>query len=358
MNVRSIDRIIPLALLASVLGACGSPPPPVQPSPSLEAAEPAAPPLDLDVDAPVSPAVRVIDEQARKAWQVAYVPLDTPLESPEGLDLSNDGTLAIAEPAAYRIRVRRPDGSWRWLGAGGPGRVDGPSGESRWMGPRAIRWAGSGRWLVADFDHLRWVTSEGRTETWNLRWPDGRPYLPVEILGLTPLSQGAWAVSTPTGLDRVDVGGVVRHLAGQDLVGFQDGAGALARFHLPRQLATLEGDRVLVPDQGNLRLREVYPDGRVVTWAGTGLPGLVDAPRDRARFGHPLAVDRGPDGAVAVADTYNRAIRLVTPDGLVQTLFEDGLPTQVRWDPAGRIWFLEGRSGRLGWLQLSGEVQS
>jgi|GEM_PF-5201369 len=342
-----------MVLMAGALVACGSPPPP---APDLPAQEPspsgmAHPPLSLDRDHLEMPAVKDIDESAALEWRLSWVPHEEPFAAPEGLDRSSDGSWAVAEPVALRVRLRRPDGTWRVLATGGPGRQDGAPGISRWMGPRAIRWSPAGKWLVADFDHLRWLSMEGTSETWSLRRPDGRPYLPVEILGLTPLESGAWAITTPSGVDRVEASGLVRPLAGQETTGFRDGPGGQALFRLPRQPTTLDGGRILVPDQGNLVLREIAPDGRVTTWAGSGLPGLVDDWRLRARFGYPLAVDRAADGRVAIADTYNHAIRVIELDGRVRTLLDEGLPTQVRWDPAGRLWLLDGREGRLGWLE-------
>jgi predicted outer membrane repeat protein len=62
----------------------------------------------------------------------------------------------------------------------------------------------------------------------------------------------------------------------------------------------------------------------VSTFAGTGAPGLLDAPRFSAKFGYPSAVARDLSGNVFIADAGNHRIRMLTPDGKVSTIAGSG----------------------------------
>jgi len=86
------------------------------------------------------------------------------------------------------------------------------------------------------------------------------------------------------------------------------------------------GDGVLwVADAETSALREVRA-GLVATAVGQGLFdfGLRDGPTEEALFQHPLGVAVLPDGSVAVADTYNGAVRRYDPvTRTVSTLARD-----------------------------------
>jgi DNA-binding beta-propeller fold protein YncE len=91
------------------------------------------------------------------------------------------------------------------------------------------------------------------------------------------------------------------------------------------------------------------------TAAGQGLFdfGLMDGPADTALFQHPLGVCALPDGAVLVADTYNGAVRLISPsdpDGnrtveTVATGFAE--PSDIVRTPDGGIVVVESAAHRL-----------
>ncbi|MCW5582095.1 MAG: gluconolaconase, partial [Luteimonas sp.] len=67
------------------------------------------------------------------------------------------------------------------------------------------------------------------------------------------------------------------------------------------------------------RIRVIAPDGRVRTLAGGDRPGFADGPGDSARLDTPTALAVAGDGTVWVADTGNRALRAIDPDGRVRT---------------------------------------
>ena len=71
---------------------------------------------------------------------------------------------------------------------------------------------------------------------------------------------------------------------------------------------------VYVADTYNHAIRKITPAGEVSTLAGTaGVSGNVDAAGTAAQFDNPLGVATDSAGNVYVADHYNSAIRRITP---------------------------------------------
>jgi thiol-disulfide isomerase/thioredoxin len=141
--------------------------------------------------------------------------------------------------------------------------------------------------------------------------------------------------------------GVVEVLAGTSNEGIVDGPAAGAWFSQPSGLAVSgpehgEGDVLWVADPESSALRRVTREGGgyvVATDVGRGLFdfGFRDGPAAEALLQHPTGVAVLPDGSVALADTYNGAVRRYDPAaGEVSTL-ADGLaePTGVHLDAAG-----------------------
>jgi len=112
--------------------------------------------------------------------------------------------------------------------------------------------------------------------------------------------------------------------AGTGVPGHLDGPKEDARFNWPTDVAVAPDWTVYVADFGNNRLRVISPEGRVRTLAG-GDEGYADGPGEDARFSGPNGITLGPDGALYVADAGNARIRRVTPDGRTSTLAGDGL---------------------------------
>ena len=89
-------------------------------------------------------------------------------------------------------------------------------------------------------------------------------------------------------------------------------------------------------------------DGRLHTAVGEGLFdfGHVDGPAAQARLQHPLGVAVLPDGAVAIADTFNGAVRRYDPRHR-----PGDHAGRRRWpSPAGSCWSTTPGRGRIGRL--------
>jgi sugar lactone lactonase YvrE len=108
--------------------------------------------------------------------------------------------------------------------------------------------------------------------------------------------------------------------AGTTNEGLRDGAKAQAWFAQTSGFA-VDGDKLWLADSEISALRWI--DTEVHTAIGTGLFdfGLRDGKAEDALLQHPLGVTVLPDGSVAIADTYNGAVRRYDPGtGIVETM--------------------------------------
>ncbi|MET7762020.1 NHL domain-containing thioredoxin family protein [Streptomyces sp. NPDC005393] len=215
---------------------------------------------------------------------------------PQGLALLPDGTVAVADTVNHALRrfdpaageVTTVAGTGRQWWQGSP--TEGPAREVDLSSP----------WDVAWFADRLWIAMAGVHQLWTYDPEDG----------------------------------TVRAAAGTTNEGLVDGPADQAWFAQPSGLAAA-GDRLWIADSETSAVRWVERagegdgdgDGFVVrTAVGTGLFdfGHRDGASEQALLQHPLGVTALPDGSVAVADTYNHALRRFDPaTGEVSTLATD-----------------------------------
>lgn len=278
--------------------------------------------------------------------------------------------------------------------SGGPGNADGTGSVARFELPRGAAADASGNIYVADTANhtIRKLALEGTN--WVVTTLAGTP-------GVSGTNDGigrSASFNTPVGLALDSAGNlfvadsenhtirqmslvgtnwVVTTLAGAPGVsGTSDGVAAEARFNLPTGLAIDNAGNIYVTDANNNTVRKIVPDG--ANWLVTTLAGLAgefgtnDGVGSTARFRAPsdLTVDNA--GNIYVADTYNHAIRKVTPEGVVTTLAgltgesgtNDGTglaarffcPVSVAFDNSGNLFVADGWNHTIRRVSLAGEV--
>ncbi|AEY90537.1 hypothetical protein SHJG_5269 [Streptomyces hygroscopicus subsp. jinggangensis 5008] len=214
-------------------------------------------------------------------------PREASFSEPQGLALLDDGSVVVADTVNHALRRLDPatgevttlagTGKQWWQGSA----TSGPAREVDLSSP----------WDVAVFGGKVWIAMAGVHQLWT--------YDPAER--------------------------TVAVAAGTTNEGLVDGPAAEAWFAQPSGLAAT-ADRLWLADSETSALRWVGLDGQVHTAVGTGLFdfGHRDGAADQALLQHPLGVTALPDGSVAVADTYNHALRRYDPaTGEVTTLATD-----------------------------------
>ncbi|MFD9629249.1 NHL domain-containing thioredoxin family protein [Streptomyces violascens] len=212
---------------------------------------------------------------------------DGQFKEPQGLALLPDGRVVVADTVHHALRAFDPASGEIELLAG--------TGRQWWQGQPT-----SGPALDIDL-----------SSPWDVAWWRGKVW--IAMAGVHQL----WTYDPETA--------TVEVAAGTTNEGLVDGPGAEAWFAQPSGLAATE-DRLWVADSETSALRYVDAEGAVHTAVGTGLFdfGHRDGDAAQALLQHPLGVTALPDGSVAVADTYNHALRRYDPaSGEVTTLATD-----------------------------------
>ena len=194
---------------------------------------------------------------------------------PRGLAVAPDGTIVVADSGNHRIRLVTPAGVVTTLAGSTRGYADGTGAAAQFASPWSAVVRPNGVIVVADTENncIRLVTPAG----------------------------------------------VVTTLAGSTTSGSADGTGVAARFSFPSSVALLPNGDIVVCDLGNHRIRLVTPEGVVSTLAGS-TEGYIDGTGAAAQFSFPYGVAVLPNSVIAVGDTTNQRIRLVTLAGVVTTL--------------------------------------
>jgi thiol-disulfide isomerase/thioredoxin len=169
--------------------------------------------------------------------------------------------------------------------------------------------------LPGKLEHTETVTGPvpGVLSPWDVAWWPAAGQFVVAAAGVHLLL--GWDPTADT----------VGILAGTTVEGLKDGPAADGWLAQPSGLA-VDGDRVWFADSETSALRYLTIDGQLHTAVGEGLFdfGHVDGPAAQARLQHPLGVAVLADGSIAIADTYNGAVRRFEPaTGQVSTLATD-----------------------------------
>jgi thiol-disulfide isomerase/thioredoxin len=313
-----------------------------------------------------------------------YVPAEeqpAELRFPSKAVVTAEGRILVADTAHHSVVEFASDGETviRRFGSGARGAVDGafdvagfaePSGLTLLPAETAER-AGY-HLLVADtaahlLRGIDLVSGEVSTVAGTARqWRNGETDGAAREIDLTSPWDVAWwepaggvvvAMAGNHTLSLFDpVQGTISRFAGTTVEGLRDGALAEAFFAQTSGFA-VQGNRLWLADAETSALRWIE-DGEVHTAVGTDLFsfGHRDGEAADALLQHPLGVAALPDGTIAIADTYNGAIRRYDPESRKVATIADGLA-----EPSGllvtddSLYVVESAAHRLHALPLSSD---
>lgn len=243
------------------------------------------------------------------AWDdPGYVDKDaftSKFNEPRGIVVSSEGTVFIADSGNNVVRQIKGQTVYTFSGSGQAGLLDGDRKEAKFHKPVGLAITGENTLYVADcLNHaIRKINAEGEVET----------------------------------------------LGGGPEEGYRDGALSEARFNQPSALALDEKNgRLFVADSGNHVIRVINLNaGTVATYAGVKASddqeqsissGYKDGPGSQALFNAPKGLALTDDGFLLVADSWNQAIRVITPDGLTVSTIIDARLSETLNTPMSIAW--------------------
>jgi uncharacterized protein (TIGR03437 family) len=225
----------------------------------------------------------------------------TLLNQPRSLTVDAAGNLFILENS---IRKVSPDGIISTVASvGGNALAEDAAGNFYAGGLKIIKVSANGT--------VSTVTAAGATAA-----GVGAYGMAVDVAGNLFVGSGA-------ALSKVSPGGAVSTVAGggKDVPG-DDGPATSALLNNVTGVALDGAGNLFFSETYGHRVRKVSPDGIITTVAGTGTAGVSGdgGPATSAQLNGPDGVALDAAGNLYIADVYNSRIRLVTPDGSINTI--------------------------------------
>ena len=322
------------------------------------------------------------------------------LRFPSKLAVLPDGRLVVSDAGQHRLVVFQADGATvdAIIGTGERGHDDGDEDTARFAEPNGVLALPAEVAQEVGYDLLvadtaahrlrgvkigqdRLLRSRTATEVTTLagtgeQWMQGEPLPRGEGDARSYSLSTPWDLTWSHSLNRAVIAmagihqlwtydpatGALLVLAGTTQEGLVDGPAVTSWWAQPSGLDEMPDGRIVIADSESSAVRLLDPQTmQVSTLVGKGLFdfGHVDGPLDRARLQHPLGVTALPDGRIAIADTYNGAIRLLDEEtGEVVTVATDlkepsdaivGPPV----DGIGQLIVVESGAHRITWVPVA-----
>ncbi len=253
------------------------------------------------------------------------------------------GNLYIADSSNQRVREVSSAGIISTIAGNGAAAFSGDNGTATAASlntPLAIALDANGNLYISDSVNQRVrkvalngtiTTAAGSGQTGFAG--DGGPATQAELNGPSGLSvdgQGNvyFADVVNNRIRKISTGGIINTVAGNGIERFSgDGGPAIAAsLDTPFDVAVDGAGNLWIADSNNRRVRLVAPDGIITTAAGNGGPFAGDGgPATGAVLNYPYSVALDGKGNVYLADTDNNRIRKVAQDGTISTVAGNGI---------------------------------
>jgi hypothetical protein len=268
--------------------------------------------------------------------------IEAALNNPAGVAVLPDGGYLIADAGNDRVRRVFPDGTIKTVaGTGNYGFTGdgGPATAANLQDPLGLAVLPDGGFLIADAaaDRVRQVSATGIITTVAGNGTrglsgDGGPATAAEIddpNGLAVLPDGGFLIAAGDSVvRRVSPSGTISTVAGTGTPGFSGDGGpaTAAQLGFAYSVAVTSDGGFLIADTGNRRIRRVSPNGIITTATGTGVQGSSGdgGAATAAELDFPTGVVTTPDGGFLIADWFGNRVRWVSPTGVITTVAGTG----------------------------------
>ena len=278
-----------------------------------------------------------------------YLPQALAVPAPGGPSFLAEVAVFVSEFGNYKVRAVSPNGTvWTIAGGGAsgktPGTADGVGTAAAFTAPSGIACFG-GTLFVSDSTRLRAValatgavtTLAGSTVP-GFANGVGAAAAFRGLAGLAALPGTGTLIVAETwyyDVRAVEQTGAVRALVGGNVAASEDGVGTAARFRVPAGLwHDAAVARLLLADTGGSRVIAIDPVAQSATTLFGGTSGFGDGDGAVAAFNNPSSAVAFSDGAIAIADQSNNAIRVAvlvsatpSPSGAPSGLSPSSSPT-------------------------------
>ena len=172
----------------------------------------------------------------------------------------------------------------------------------------------------------------------------------------------------------------ITHIAGSSQAkqsGYTDGLAIYSYLNTPKGLYVYDNGDVLIADSGNHVIRKLFNNGTIVTFAGNGTQGFSGdgGPATKAMLNSPSGVTVNSNGEVIISDQLNNRLRKVYNNGTIETFagtrgnfVGDGLQAThplvklsanaIVKSPSGHIYLSDSTNYAIRRIELDGTITS
>ncbi len=273
---------------------------------------------------------------------------DATLSYPSGIAFGEDGSLFIADWNHHRVRKVDPNGIITTIAGGGAGQItEGVPATSISINPIDVAMGASGSLFIADVGGRIWVVSrDGLIRTFagggTASPGDGGPATQAQLGCASSVAvgpDGAVFFTDSSRIRRVAPDGTISTVAGPGSSDADDIPAIRARVKNAGNYAKIsvaQDGSIYVENYGSSRIRRIGTDGIIRTFAGTSNGFSGDGgPAKQAQLYDAWGAWPSSDGSVLIADRLNNRVRVVTPDGVINTLAGSGPSGGVCYQASG-----------------------